>query len=379
MSFSEDAEANRFRTRMLRRWKSLSPLFLAVVALPSAIATVYFGLLADDVFVSESRLIVRGVEKPDLSPVGAALGANPLSGPSEESSAVTQFIQSRGALQAINEDGLVAQAYGNESVFLFDRFGGLSGNSFEQLYRYFQDKVAIEDGDNFQTLTLSVRAFNPQDAQAINERLLQQSEQLVNDLSGRARDDAIQFSRDQVSAAREEARAAALALARFRDQEGVIDPELQAEVGLQTIGQLQQELSAARSNLRQLQTYTPKASQIPYLKAQVSQLEQDIERETARMAGGRQSLSANASRFQELTLASQFAEQQLSVALTALQEAQADASRQQAYIERISQPSLPDYPMYPRRVRSIFATFVLGLLAWGVIAMLLVGIREHRE
>ena len=72
-------------------------------------------------------------------------------------------------------------------------------------------------------------------------------------------------------------------------------------------------------------------------------------------------------------------ERQLAVALTAYQEAQAEARRKQAYVERISNPSLPDDSAYPRRLRNILATFVLGLLAWGVASMLLVGIREHKD
>ena len=31
------------------------------------------------------------------------------------------------------------------------------------------------------------------------------------------------------------------------------------------------------------------------------------------------------------------------------------------------------------RVWNIIATFILGLLAWGVLSMLIVGIREHRD
>ena len=53
--------------------------------------------------------------------------------------------------------------------------------------------------------------------------------------------------------------------------------------------------------------------------------------------------------------------------------------RQQAYLERIAQPSLPDVAQEPRRLRSVLATFVLGLVAWGILAMLLAGVREHQD
>ncbi|MCP5397085.1 MAG: hypothetical protein H6918_10230 [Sphingomonadaceae bacterium] len=364
---------------MLNRLKSLNPLFLAVVALPTALAVLYFGLLAEDVYVSESRILVRSPAKPDTSPFGAVFGANAITGATEESNAVREFLRSREALKQVNKDGFVSQAYGDSSIFFLDRFGGLTGDTFEQLYEYFGGKLAIEDGTSILVLRVRVEAFDPKQAQEINERLLQRSEELVNTLSARARKDAISFSQKEVDLARDQAKAASLALAKFRDRAGVIDPEMQAKVGLQTISQLQEELIATRTQLLQMRTYTPRASQIPFLKTQVRELEREIAKQTKEIAGGSSSLSASTARYQELKLASQFAEQQLAVALASQQDAQAEARRKQAYVERIAEPSLPDYAAYPKRLRSIFATLVLGLLAWGVLSMLLVGIREHRD
>lgn len=364
---------------MLNRLKSISPLFVAVVVVPTLLATLYFGWLAEDIYVSESRILVRSPAKPDTSPLGSVLGGGALGGATEESNAVREFLRSRAALDAVNQDGLVRRAYGDEGIFFLDRFGGRGNDSHEALYEYFSEKLALEEGDAPMVLRLRVEAFAPASAKEINDRLLAQSERLVNDLSQRARTDAIGFSTEEVGEAREAARSAALALARFRDRQGIIDPEMQAKVGLQNISQLQEELIETRTRLLQMRTYTPRASQIPFLKTQVAELEREISRQTAAIAGGSQSLSANAARFQELTLASQFAEQQLAVALASLQDAQAEARRKQAYVERIAEPSLPDYPSYPHRLRGIAATLVLGLLAWGVLSMLLVGIREHRD
>ena len=84
-------------------------------------------------------------------------------------------------------------------------------------------------------------------------------------------------------------------------------------------------------------------------------------------------------RYQRLQLEREFADKRLTAALSSLQEARNEARRQQAYVERIVQPSLPDEAQQPRRLRGIFATFVLGLVAFGVLTMLLAGIREHKD
>ena len=258
-------------------------------------------------------------------------------------------------------------------------FGGLGADTSEQLFEYYLDRVTVEDSSTAMVTSLRVESFDPETAQAINTRLLEQSEVLVNELSERARTDSIAFSEGELTRARAAAQEASLALAAFRDSEGVIDPELQASAGLQMISKLQDQLIAAQTQLLQMETYTPRASQIPVLRTQVRTLEREIAEQTAQLAGGQRSLSATSARYQELLLASEFAERQLAAALLSYQEAQAEARRKQAYVERISDPSLPDYAEYPRRLRNVLATFILGLLAWGVVSMLLIGVREHRD
>ncbi|WP_301750714.1 hypothetical protein [uncultured Erythrobacter sp.] len=375
---SSDHEAPARRS-LLARLKAIDPLFAALVILPTLIASLYFGVFASEVYVSESRFIVRSPSKPNLSPLGVVLGGGSLVGASEESEAVTEFLSSRQGLAAINADGYATRAWGNPSIFWFDRFGRFGADTGEDLFKYYLDKVSAEDSTTTMVTVLSVQSFDPQTARRINQRLLEKSEVLVNELSDRARRDAISFAEAELARSRREAQEAALALGTFRDREGLIDPELQASAGLQMISKLQDQLIAAQTQLLQLQTYTPRASQIPFLRTQIRNLEREIADQTTQLAGGRGSLSSASVRYQELKLASEFAEKQLGITLSAYQEAQAEARRKQAYVERISNPSLPDDSAYPRRLRNILATFVLGLLAWGVASMLLVGIREHRD
>lgn len=367
---------------MLDRLKFINPLFIVTVIVPTLLAVVYFGVLASDVYISESRFVVRSPSKSSVSPFTAVLGQAGINagGDVESTDSVEQYVLSRGALEEANEDGYVRSAYTGDDVFFLDRFGALFGTSKEQLYEYFTGKVLIEQGVTSQVMSLRVSAFDPVEAKEINTRLLTQSEALVNSLSERARADSLGVAQEQVDEATEKARSARLELAEFRGAKGIVDPEAQSLAGLQMIGKLQDELIASKTQLRQLQTYTPQASQIPFLQTQVRAIEQEIEKTRQALAGGgSSSLSSTMVRYQELAVNAEFAEQQLGIALASLQEAQAEARRKRAYVERISDPSLPDYAEEPRRIRSILATLVMGLLAWGVLSMLMIGVREHRD
>ncbi len=361
------------------RLKIFNPLVVATLIVPTIIAILYFGIFAEDIYISESRIVVR---KPDQAPSFGfefALDQTGFGSGNEGNDAVIAYLQSRQAIVQGNTDGLIKAAYTRDDTFWFDRFGWLGGKSDEQFYRYFENKLEVTEGATTQVLTITVSAFDPVEAQEINARLVKQAEELVNSLSGRAQSDLIAIAEGEVEEAADEARQAAVELARFRDTSGIVDPAQQSEVGLQMISKLQDELIAAQTRLRQLKTYTPEASQIPFLETQVSQLRAEIEQARGELTGGRASLSSAIAKFQELEVNAKFAEAQLAATRASLQEARAEARRKQAYLELISAPSLPDYPMEPRRVRSIIATVLLGLLAWGVLSMLAIGVREHRD
>jgi BexC/CtrB/KpsE family polysaccharide export inner-membrane protein len=230
-----------------------------------------------------------------------------------------------------------------------------------------------------QVTRLSVSAFAPKDAREINLRLLRQAESLVNRLSERARDDAIRIAAKEVRDAQGNARSAALALSRFRGREGILDPGQEAGIRLQMVSKLQDQLVAARTQLQQLLTFTPQATQIPFLRSRIQSLEREIAEQTGSIAGGQTSLSSAVVKYQQLRLENDLAEKQLAAAFGALEEARAEARRKRAYVERISEPSLPDYAREPRRIRSVLAVFILGLLLWGVLSALVAGVREHQD
>lgn len=365
-----------FRAR--KRLSRIDPLFLLTVVIPTALAVLYYGFLATDVYVSESRFVVRSPDKPSVSGLGVLLKSAGFSNSGDEIYAADEYIKSRDALRALNQNGEVSRAFSDPDISVVDRFNALGWNSsFEDLFDYFRKKVRVEYDTTSSITNLTVRAYTPQEAQKFNRQLLELAEGTVNRLNRRGRVDVIQLSETEVEAAEQSARQAALALAQFRNVSGIIDPEKQASVQLQMVSKLQDELIGSRMQLLQLQRIAPENPQIPILRVRIAGLAREIDRQMGAVAGNRRSLSATAARYQRLQLEREFADRRLAAAMTALQEARSEARRKQAYVERIAQPSLPDKAEEPRRLRGIFATLVLSLIAWAILTMLLAGIREH--
>jgi capsular polysaccharide transport system permease protein len=354
-------------------------LFLVTVVLPTILAVLYFGFFASDVYVSESQFVVRSPDKPAMTGLGMLFKSTGFSSAGDEVYAAQDYVRSRDALRTLNKNGAVARAYGGDRVSVFDRFNplGFSG-TFEDLYRFYQKQVGVQYDTTSSIATLSVRAFTPQDAYRFNQQLLEQAEALVNRLNNRARTDVVQAAAVEAQDAQMAARKAAVALASFRNSHGVVDPEEQAKAQLDLISKLQDELISSRVQLAQLQKMAPENPQIPILTTRIGGLEGQINQQMGRVAGDRRSLSQTAVQYERLELERQLADKRVEAAMTSLQGAEDEARRKQAYVERIAEPSIPDDAAGPQRLRGIIATFILGLVVWGIARLLLAGVREHR-
>lgn len=359
----------------------LRPLFLICVVLPTLLATLYFGLLASDVYISESRFIVRGQDKATPTALGLLLNSASLSHGTPESAAAQSYLTSRDALTALNHGDAYVRAYTRPTISRFDRFDPFGfGGSFEDLYKYYDGHIRIDTDSTAGISVLSVRAYDPADARTINTALLRLAENTVNHMSQRARDDLIASARHEVIDAKATARAAGAALAFYRNTAGVLDPEKQAPIQYELVSKLQDELIEARSDRRQLTAVAPQSEQIAALDARIHEIEQRLAEQTGLVAGNRKkSLAAAGEEYERLSLDSDFAAKRLAAALASFQEAENEAQRKTSYVETIVEPNLPDKATEPRRFRGIITTLAFSLMVWGVAVMLVAGIREHRS
>lgn len=355
-------------------------LLLITTIIPTSLSILYFGLIASDVYISESRFVVRSPERQSTSPLGLMLKGAGFSRAQDDSYTVQDYVLSRDALKALDDELQIKDAYSASKIDLFSRFAGLDwDNSMEAFHQYYQKKVNIQLDSASSITTLTVRAFSPEAAKNINQRLVDHSENLVNKLNERGRQDMIRFAAEEVAVAQGAAKAAALALSAYRNAKGVIDPEKQSAIPLQQVAKLQDELLATKSQVMQLEKLAKDNPQLPVLRQRVGLLEGEIDAETKRVTGGERSLAGKAAEYQRLVLEREFADKMLASAMSTLEQAKNEAQRKQLYLERIVLPNEPDEAMEPRRIRGIVSTLVVGLVMFAVLTMLVAGMKEHLD
>ncbi len=366
------------RTRMRNPFAKIDRLFLLTVLIPTIIAILYFGLIASDVYISESRFVVRSPQRQAPVGIGALLQGAGFSRSQDDTFSVQDFMLSRDALRNLDAKLGVFKMYSDGGIDRFSRFAGVDPDkSFEALHRYYQKRVIVNLDSASSISSLRVSAYTADDAFKVNEMLLDMGESLINKLNERGRQDMIRFAASEVAAAEASAKAAALALSGYRNEKAVFDPERQSALQLQQISKLQDELIANKMQLAQLQMLSPSNPQIASVQKRSQTLQAAMDAEMGKVAGSGSSLTNKSAEYERLVLERGFADKQLGGALASLEQARNEAQRKQLYLERIVQPNKPDIAVEPRRLRSIITVFFMGLMAWGILTILIAGVREH--
>ncbi len=371
--------------RLARKPKSwlgkASPLLWITVIIPTLVSVVYFGVIASDQFTSESSFVVRSSKnQASFSGIGALLQSAGFSRAQDDTYTVRDYMQSRTALEGLQKKLPIRQIY-TEKGDVFSRFDGLGlFDSHEAFYQYYVKKININFDQISGITTLGVTSFDAKESAQISKALLAQGEVLINQLNIRARQDTIRYAEDAVKVAEGRVQEAADNMTAYRTKHGVFDLKAQSEVQMGLVSKLQDELIVIQTQLDQVRAVTPDNPQIPGLRAREQSLRKEIAQQMRMISGvSSNSLTNQAADYQRLFLENELAEKQLAVAVTSLENAKAEADRQQLYLEVISQPSVPDMAQLPTRLYNIIATLIIGLIVYGILSLLTASIREHKN
>jgi capsular polysaccharide transport system permease protein len=356
-------------------------LFAILVVCPSLFSIVYFSVIASDAYISESRFIIRSAQKQNAATgLTALFSSAAFSRASDDTFSVRDYALSRDLLLELDKKLELKAHYSSLEIDFLGRFPSIFGhNSFEDFHEYYSKHVKIDYDIQSNIVILRTKAYTKETARDINEEILSLSEKLVNNINSRAREDLVKYAQAEVLEAERKSKEAALALATYRNQRSVFDPERQSSYQLQQIGKLQDELITSKMQLAQLRSLTPENPQIPTLKKRVESLQTEVNSETTKMTGGTNSLSNKAADFERINLDRAFADRQLASAMASLEGARSEARRKSLYLERIVQPSIPDSPFEPKRIKGIIVVIAASLICWLIISLLIAGVREHSD
>jgi capsular polysaccharide transport system permease protein len=354
--------------------------FIALVLLPIMVAAVYLFVIATDQYVSEFRFSLSSIDPPRLDPLSLLAGNASHSPAGMESQIVVQYITSRAIVDQLDVSLDLRRMFSPPEADWWARLP--RPTSIEALVLYWRGQVDPFYDPANGTVVVRVRAFTPAEALQLAKAIVAGSEQLVNELSARARHDTVRNAEAEVAQAEARLKTVLADIRAFRDREGLIDPGKTAEATGTLAARLRDELVRTNADLTTLKSYMrDDAPAVKVLKARIRSIEtqqrvvaHDL---TDPDRSRNDTLSRQLGSYEQLESERRFAEAAYQHALQGLDQARANADRQQVYIASFVPPSLPEEALYPRRWRTLGVVALIAFALWAIGGLAVQSIRDH--
>ncbi|MDP4022588.1 capsule biosynthesis protein [Methylobacterium sp. NEAU 140] len=344
-------------------------LFLVCFVLPTLAGLAYYGFIASDRYVSEARFAIRpAIGSSDKSTAEMAGGTSSSSNPmvAQDTQITYEYILSRPMLEAITAQLPIRDWYSRDSIDYFSRFD--PEKPIEKFLRYWKRMVGVEIEPNSSIMSVTVAAFDANEALAIAQAVMKEAERMVNDLSVTSRNDALSESTRELKRAEERMTKVRLEMRDLRNREGILDAQKTNDVNIKMVS----EMRAARINLAvQLaigqRDLGPDHRRIIDIKQQIKDIDDNIARiekaSTSQSADEKRLLSDALTRFEALETERKNAEKHYQQVIAAYERARIISARQIEFFSPIVQPVKAESSTEPRRL------LMIGLITAGAAAL----------
>jgi capsular polysaccharide transport system permease protein len=352
--------------------------FVAIILLPAAVAGLYYGLIASDQYATETRFSLRSGE-PGISDMLGGLTGGGGSQQAQDSAIIIDYARSRSMIESLEQQMDLRQIFSRDGLDYFSRFR--KDKPIESLVRYWRKRIDAHYDKMSGIIALEVRAFTPEDSLLLTEKIVDQCEKLVNDLSQRSRRDALQQATLEFQRAEAQLKTATADMRETQNSQGILDVVVEAQAVNKIISQLRMELARAEQQIAgQGDTVSADAPQVRVLNARVQTLQDQISKFSSQIADkkhGGESL-ADSKRVLDLKQTDLgIAMQRYVMASVAFENARLDLETQRSYLAPFVKPMLATRATYPKRWWDWFLVSGPAFLAWALIAGAGFLVRDH--
>ncbi|TYO90512.1 hypothetical protein [Oceanicella actignis] len=373
----------RRRLRAALFWLS----FVVMVLLPLGLAGWYLWTQAADQYASETSFAVRSLDQTLPSPMTELLGGAADS-TAADSQMLFEYLQSQPLVEIIDRKLDLEKIYNHPDADPLFRLG--RGRSIEEKVFYWNLAVTVSYDNASGIIYVQTRAFDPDDAQRVAQAVLDESARLINELSVKARADAVRYALADLADAEARVREARRKLQEFRLSERSVDVTQDIAQAMALISQLRAQRAALQADYDSRKDLLGAESPaLAALRRQMASLDEQIRREQERIASadpeaaarerdGGGSLTSAAGAQEQLTVELNFAENMYTSALAAVEAARADARRAQRYLATHIAPTRAQEAEYPDRLMWTIAVAFVSLLVWAITLLIIGSIRDRR-
>lgn len=361
----------------------LIPTFLFAVVLPTVLTLIYLIAFATPQFESQESFSVQQGTKSQRSLSGVMALAAQFSGistTSQETYMVLEYLRSANAIEDIGGRAFLQPIYGRGDIDYISRMS--DDLPLEDLLDYWETKVIPELDTRSGIITLKVRAFSPQDAYDISKKLMALSENLVNKVSLRSREDTLKRVEGDLNRSVTLLANSRSQLLEFRNRKNSVDPVQDAE----QLGSMVTDLTLQRiqieTEIGALVTQVgPSSPALKVKREQAASLQKQIDALDARMtslASKDESVARKLVQYEKLKTDIMYYEKLYTASMATYEQAREDTLKQQIFVIPIVSAAVAESSDYPSTWQVTTSVFLLCLALWAIAALAIAAVKDHR-
>jgi capsular polysaccharide transport system permease protein len=363
-----------------RRLSFAIRLFLFVV-LPTASVAAYMFLYATPRYVSELELTYQ-TDSSNAKPISGGGMLASLLAPTvsaDISSIIAAYLTSSAALDAVEDKLQFRKHYSDPKIDYLSRLSSTPDTA--TLLRYYASRVVVSQQLGGY-VTVDVEAYSAKYAQEVGQVLADECDKMFSSMTDQSRADQVEFAQKILADREERLRQATASMVNFRNLNRNFDPSVDATQLGAVVGNLEQQLSLARSDLANSQKFLQEGSPtIVAQKAKVEALIQQIGIEKNRLAnpGGNSDVpySKRIADYLVYTQQLQFATDSYTSAKQTLDLATAEAARKTQYVLLFVPPNLPVGASWADAIKYTLSVFLVSLFLYATGTLLLGALKDR--
>lgn len=356
-------------------------LSLIVIGLPMALVAVYYLFIASDLYVSESKVVVKhttdnvsqfaGVSLPFL---GGLAGAS-----NEDAVYLQEFLKSADMLERLDKRLGLRNEYSLNGLDIINMLPPWAKK--EDFLKLYRKRVDIEVDDKTGILTIRTRDRSAKYAQQLNQAILLEAEKFINELSHKIAREQVNFASQELLSSHKGLDAAKEKLLEYQNKNGILDPVVSADVANRVIAELQAQLVNKEIELNTLSSMLQSdAAQVVAVRQSIAGIRQQLEIEKKKLVSPKAAaLNRIAADYLEYKAVVDFQGDLYKVTLAAYEKMRIEAVRKVKSLAVISSPQMAEKAEYPARVYML-AAWLFGLsLLFGLVKLTIEIIEDHRD
>ncbi|UOA29053.1 hypothetical protein DSM107133_03812 (plasmid) [Pseudosulfitobacter sp. DSM 107133] len=355
--------------------------FLICVLVPSVVTGVYLYSVAVDQYASKVGFSVR---REDASSTFELLGGltNFSNSSSSDTDILYEFIQSQELVADIDAELDLRGKWSkpkDDFVFAVDPDAPI-----EDLLDYWNRMVRISYGAGAGLIEVEVLAFSAEDATAISRTLFEKSSDMINELSDIARQDGIRYAREELDEALVRLKDARAVVTRFRNENQIVNPEIDIKTQSGLIGNLQAQQAQTLIEIDLLRGSVNESDpRLLQATRRLEVIENRIAQERKKLGVGGAGDDGTAfadllGNYERLVVDREFAEKSYVSALASYDGAVAESRRKTRYLAAYLEPTKAETAVYPKRFTILALVTLFLTLIWSVLTLVTVSVRDRR-